>query len=152
VADAGKVIEWLKAVSRTSIPASRAWVALSRLLRLALSKAGQDVGALAGFMPQQPHITSGFGAPLHPEDPASRNSVYMPSLAYNLCNPWVQPTVSTSSVPSRTADWHSGVRARFPGASGGAEGVQDSYHRYDRGPDGVKDEEMTPVHDMAPGN
>jgi hypothetical protein len=61
--DAEKVLKCLKAMSRTSIPAFRAWTAISRLLQLALSRVEEDIGALCEFLPvntSSPITTEGF--------------------------------------------------------------------------------------------
>jgi hypothetical protein len=50
ITESGIVLRWLSALSATSVPAQRAWVSLSRLLRLALAKAGKDPGILTLYM------------------------------------------------------------------------------------------------------
>ena len=46
-----KMLQWLQAMSRTNVPAFRAWIALISLLGHALCRTGEDVVALLAFLP-----------------------------------------------------------------------------------------------------
>jgi hypothetical protein len=50
IIESARVLRWLLALSATSAAAQRAWVSLSRLLRLALAKAGKDPGISALYI------------------------------------------------------------------------------------------------------
>ncbi|KAL1871548.1 hypothetical protein Plec18167_007108 [Paecilomyces lecythidis] len=57
-ADAVMVLQWLRAMATTNTSAELAWIALSRLLQLALAKNDRDVGSWAAFMPPDLAIRS----------------------------------------------------------------------------------------------
>jgi hypothetical protein len=50
ITESAHVLRWLLALSTTSPTAQRAWVSLSRLLRLAIAKAGKDPGISALYI------------------------------------------------------------------------------------------------------
>ena len=54
IEDVGKVLMWLQAMSKTSHPSFRAWVALSRLLQLAVSSVDKNINqidSVSTFLP-----------------------------------------------------------------------------------------------------
>ncbi|KAL1860872.1 hypothetical protein Plec18170_001386 [Paecilomyces lecythidis] len=50
IADCAKVLQWLIALSETSMAAQRAWMAFSRLIKLALASAERDFGMLTLYL------------------------------------------------------------------------------------------------------
>ncbi|KAL1963631.1 hypothetical protein VTN77DRAFT_7952 [Rasamsonia byssochlamydoides] len=62
IAECVKAIQWLRALSETSVPARRAWFAYSRLMQLALANAGKDPSMLAPYVPADTSLPSSFAS------------------------------------------------------------------------------------------
>jgi hypothetical protein len=65
--DAAKTLRWLKAMGTNCLPAFRAWIALGRLLELALSRSGRNIPKdLSSLLPKKNvlEMTAGAGAAL----------------------------------------------------------------------------------------
>lgn len=68
ISESALVLRWLLALSPTSLAAQRAWLSLSRLMRLALSKANKDAEVLSMCLATEastPHETSHSMPTLH---------------------------------------------------------------------------------------
>lgn len=94
---AGKVIKWLQKLAETSIAAARAWMALSRVFHLSISKIGQNAEAWLHFMPRDMSLPSlGIAAQRSqhppappPTTPAAFGASSLPQTSRELVSPYV---------------------------------------------------------------